>query len=82
MLCAGGSMATASAKCTMPPSTWCWGNTTSSSWVVDPEARSVEAAAHNGHELATVQVYPRGTSLETPFLPGLALHIDGLFREE
>lgn len=51
-------------------------------WVVDPEARSVEVAAHNGHELATVQVHPLGTSLESPLLPGLALDIDELFLEE
>lgn len=49
-------------------------------WVVDPAGRSIEVAAHNGKELATVQVYPPGTTLVSPTLVGFELQVDGVFR--
>ena len=49
-------------------------------WIVDPEGRSIEVASHNGRELATVQVYPLGTTLVSPLLDGFELEIDGVFR--
>ncbi|HHY46745.1 MAG TPA: Uma2 family endonuclease [Firmicutes bacterium] len=49
-------------------------------WIVDPDGRSIEVAAHNGRELATVQVYPVGTTLVSPLLGGFELEIDGVFR--
>jgi Uma2 family endonuclease len=49
-------------------------------WVVDPEGRSIEVAANNGRELATVQVYSPGTTLVSPLLGSFELEIDGVFR--
>ncbi|NPV80578.1 MAG: Uma2 family endonuclease [Firmicutes bacterium] len=49
-------------------------------WIVDHEGRSIEVAAHNSRELATVQVYPLGTTLESPLLDGFKLKIDNVFR--
>ncbi|NPV78710.1 MAG: Uma2 family endonuclease [Firmicutes bacterium] len=49
-------------------------------WIVDPDGHSIEVAAHNGRELATVQVYPPGTTLESPLLDGFRLEIDEVFR--
>lgn len=49
-------------------------------WIVDPDGHSIEVAAHNGRELATVQVYPLGTTLESPLLDGFRLKIDEVFR--
>ncbi|NPV79697.1 MAG: Uma2 family endonuclease [Firmicutes bacterium] len=49
-------------------------------WIVDPDGRSIEVAAHNGRELATVQVYPLGTILESPLLNGFRLKIDEVFE--
>lgn len=49
-------------------------------WIVDPEGRTIEIATLQGHELATLQVYPTGTILNSPLLPGLALDVTGIFR--
>lgn len=49
-------------------------------WMADPEGRGIEVAAHNGQELATVQVFSMGMVLASPLLPGLAMEIDEIFR--
>ncbi|NPV53444.1 MAG: Uma2 family endonuclease [Firmicutes bacterium] len=49
-------------------------------WLVDPDGRSIEVAIHNGRELATLQVYPPGTTMESKLLAGFALEVDNLFR--
>lgn len=48
-------------------------------WAVDPEAGSIEVAANNGRELATVQVYSSGMVLRSPLLGGFALEVDKVF---
>lgn len=49
-------------------------------WVVDPEGQSIEVAARKETRLETLQVYPRGTTMVSPILPGFALDVDQLFR--
>ncbi|MCL4515315.1 MAG: Uma2 family endonuclease [Firmicutes bacterium] len=44
-------------------------------WLVDPKGRTIEVATLQGHELATFQVYPTGTILNSPLLPGLTLNV-------
>lgn len=48
-------------------------------WIADPDGRSIEVAAHNGKELATIQVYPLGTTLVSSLLHGFELKIDKVF---
>ncbi|MBC7083733.1 MAG: Uma2 family endonuclease [Firmicutes bacterium] len=48
-------------------------------WIVDPDGHSIEVTSHNGRELATVQVYPLGTTLASPLLKGFMLEIDWVF---
>lgn len=48
-------------------------------WIVDPDGRSIEVTSHNGRELATVQVYPSGTTLASPLLKEFVLEIDWVF---
>jgi Uma2 family endonuclease len=49
-------------------------------WVVDPEGQTIEVAARKEARLETIQVYPRGTTMVSPVLPGFALDVDHLFR--
>ncbi len=49
-------------------------------WLVDLDGRSVEVAARRDAALETVQVYPLGTTLSSPILPGLVLDVNLLFR--
>ncbi|MEW6399503.1 MAG: Uma2 family endonuclease, partial [Bacillota bacterium] len=50
-------------------------------WVVDPEGRTIEVTVLRGRELATLQVYPTGTTLVSPLLPGLQVPIDQVFGQ-
>ncbi len=49
-------------------------------WVADPEGQTIEVAARKEARLETIQVYPRGTTMTSPVLPGFALDVDHLFR--
>lgn len=49
-------------------------------WAVDPDGRSIELAAHDGRELATVQVYSLGTTLTSRLLAGFELEVKEVFR--
>ncbi|MBC7340642.1 MAG: Uma2 family endonuclease [Firmicutes bacterium] len=49
-------------------------------WVVDPEGRTIEVAVLRGGDLVTLQVYPVGSVLVSPLLPGFQLPLDQVFR--
>jgi len=49
-------------------------------WLVDLEGRSIEVAARNEMGLETIRVYPLGTTVSSPILPGFVVDVDQLFR--
>jgi Uma2 family endonuclease len=49
-------------------------------WMVDPEGRTVEVLALMETGLQTWQVFPVGSALRSPLLPGFSLQVDDLFR--
>jgi len=48
-------------------------------WLVDPKAKSIEVMVLGKRGFETMQVYPQGTSLISPLLPGLAISIKEIF---
>ncbi|MDI6893276.1 MAG: Uma2 family endonuclease [Bacillota bacterium] len=50
-------------------------------WLVDPDGRTIEVAVLRGGELATLQVYPMGTTLASPLLRGLQVPLDQVFGQ-
>lgn len=49
-------------------------------WLVDLEGRSIEVATRKGVALEVLQVYPLGTTLSSPILPGFTVDVAQLFR--
>lgn len=50
-------------------------------WIVDPDGRSVEILARAPSGLETVRVFPTGSVISSPLLPGLSIPVDDVFRE-
>lgn len=48
-------------------------------WMVDPDARSLEVLARGSSGLETVQVFPEGSEMTSPLLPGLRISVSDLF---
>lgn len=48
-------------------------------WLADPESRSIEVATLKDGDLSTAGVYPLGSTLVSPILPGFKLSIDTVF---
>ncbi|NLG80289.1 MAG: Uma2 family endonuclease [Firmicutes bacterium] len=48
-------------------------------WLADPESRSIEVATLKDGDLSTAGVYPLGSTLVSPILPGFELNIDTVF---
>lgn len=44
-------------------------------WIVDPDAKTVEVAVWTDGEMKTAQVYPSGSTLQSPLLPGLKIKL-------
>lgn len=49
-------------------------------WLVDPVAHAIEVAVNRNGELVTLRVYPTGSTMTSPLLPGFALDVDEVFR--
>lgn len=50
-------------------------------WVVDPATRSIQLLALGQAGLDTWRVFPTGSSLTSPLLPGLSLLVEDVFAE-
>ena len=49
---------------------------------MDADGRTIEVAVLRGVEVATLQVYPMGTTLVSPLLPGLQVPVDQVFGQK
>jgi Uma2 family endonuclease len=50
-------------------------------WIIDPQGQTVEVLTQTGSGLQTQQVFPMGSSIESPLLPGFTLDVAYLFRD-
>lgn len=50
-------------------------------WIVDPAAQTIEVLIHTPAGLDTLQVFPEGSVLASPLLPGLTMALTDVFAE-